>query len=100
MVALDATPFIEPDSQTGKVVEFRSALNQPNQCGKFIFSQIAYFTVLMNCDDTAASECKTMARDFWQRGFNRWMVSDSVFSISFEKSTDFINRIRLFHQYT
>lgn len=57
MIALDAKPFLTPNKD-GEVVRFRSALNQLKQC--------------------AASECKTIAKDFWSRGFNRWMIVPSV----------------------
>ncbi|GAA5856697.1 hypothetical protein JCM9279_000306 [Rhodotorula babjevae] len=38
--------------------KFRSALNREGEC--------------------AASECKTLAKDFWTRGYDRWLVVPSV----------------------
>jgi len=78
MLALDARPFIstapapryDPSSALSTSVRkswrrpppvtaleparFRSALNREGEC--------------------AASECKTLAKDFWTRGYDRWLV--------------------------
>lgn len=78
MLALDAAPFTtasiaprydphSPVSTTARKswrrlppvralepARFRSTLNKVGEC--------------------AASECKTLAKDFWSRGFDRWLV--------------------------
>ncbi|GJN91057.1 hypothetical protein Rhopal_004072-T1 [Rhodotorula paludigena] len=82
MLALDAAPFTtisvaprydphSPVSSTARKswrrlppvralepARFRSTLNRAGEC--------------------AASECKTLAKDFWSRGFDRWLVVPSV----------------------
>ncbi|GAA5822402.1 hypothetical protein JCM10212_006831 [Sporobolomyces blumeae] len=78
MLALNAEPFLSTqvnprssrqegphDAEGGKRVHssstaarFRSALRSEGQC--------------------AASECKTLARDFWSRGYNRWIIVPTV----------------------
>ncbi|GAA6055314.1 hypothetical protein JCM3770_004835 [Rhodotorula araucariae] len=82
MLALDARPFTstvvapryDPTSaltpaerkswrrlapiRPAEPVRFRSALNREGEC--------------------AASECKTLAKDFWTRGFDRWLIVPSV----------------------
>ncbi|GAA5936571.1 glycosyltransferase family 69 protein [Sporobolomyces koalae] len=78
MLALDAEPFtstrvnpqarerIGPVSSSSAAelrsshepTMFRTALNVPGEC--------------------AASECKTIARDFWARGYNRWIIVPTV----------------------
>ncbi|ORY89834.1 cryptococcal mannosyltransferase 1-domain-containing protein [Leucosporidium creatinivorum] len=55
MLALPAAPF---RGANGPATLFRSTFNEPGQC--------------------AASECKTLARDFWAQGLNRWMIVPSV----------------------
>ncbi|BGP40697.1 hypothetical protein JCM10449v2_004659 [Rhodotorula kratochvilovae] len=82
MLALDARPFTstaiapryDPSSalspaerkswrrlapvRAAEPARFRTALNREGEC--------------------AASECKTLAKDFWTRGFDRWLVVPSV----------------------
>ncbi|GAA5876318.1 hypothetical protein JCM16303_007098 [Sporobolomyces ruberrimus] len=78
MIALSAEPFrttgvnprtvqrngpaIEPEQTMLKPVreppQFRSALKSQGEC--------------------AASECKTLAKDFWSRGYNRWLMIPTV----------------------
>ncbi|KAL8292290.1 hypothetical protein RQP46_001756 [Phenoliferia psychrophenolica] len=55
MVAMSAAPFRGDD---GPAISFRSALASENEC--------------------SASECKTVARDFWVQGLRRWLVVPSV----------------------
>ncbi|KAM0748981.1 hypothetical protein T439DRAFT_303745 [Meredithblackwellia eburnea MCA 4105] len=55
MVAMTAGPFRGDD---GPAISFRSALMSPNEC--------------------SASECKTVARDFWVQGLRRWMIVPAV----------------------
>lgn len=55
MIALDAKPFVQHK------VAFRSAFGSEKEC--------------------AASECKLLARDFWQAGFRRWLVRDPPLSL-------------------
>ncbi|BGP55944.1 hypothetical protein JCM8202_004289 [Rhodotorula sphaerocarpa] len=47
-----------PPVQVNRPVEFRSALNHMGEC--------------------AASECKTLAKDFWSRGYDRWVIVPTV----------------------
>ncbi|SCV70091.1 BQ2448_1485 [Microbotryum intermedium] len=57
MIALPAQPF--QSSENGKPpILFRSVFNIPGEC--------------------AASECKTLAKDFWAQGLRRWMIIPSV----------------------
>ncbi|KPV77808.1 glycosyltransferase family 69 protein [Rhodotorula graminis WP1] len=82
MLALDARPFTStapaprydpastlstsarkswrrpPPASALEPAKFRSALNREGEC--------------------AASECKTLAKDFWTRGYDRWLVVPSV----------------------
>ncbi|GAA5912193.1 glycosyltransferase family 69 protein [Sporobolomyces salmoneus] len=77
MIAMSAEPFrtiginprlIDRDGPRGvaesslrpsfKPTEFRTALNAMGEC--------------------AASECKTVAKDFWSRGYNRWILVPTV----------------------
>lgn len=59
VIALPAAPFTSiaegSSSSPSAPVEFRSTLNTADSC-------------------PGASECKTLARDFWARGFKRWVV--------------------------
>jgi len=65
MIALPAAPFKQPIAGLPPT-EFRSALNQVGEC--------------------AASECKTIARDFWSRGLNRWVLVPSV-HVTYDEAT-------------
>ncbi|BGP08705.1 hypothetical protein JCM10049v2_004554 [Rhodotorula toruloides] len=48
----------DPPIVATKPARFRSALTNPGEC--------------------AASECKLIAKDFWSRGFDRWLIVPSV----------------------
>ena len=87
MLALDARPFTStapaprydpssllsasarkswrrpPPVTATEPARFRSALNREGEC--------------------AASECKTLAKDFWTRGYDRWLVRPSLALVSF-----------------
>ncbi|KAK4699499.1 alpha-1,3-mannosyltransferase, partial [Phenoliferia sp. Uapishka_3] len=71
MVAMSAGPF---RGDAGPAVSFRSALDNENEC--------------------SASECKTVARDFWVQGLRRWMVSP-IFSPPVATLTDTIERVQV-----
>ncbi|KAI5475651.1 GDP-Man:alpha-1,3-mannosyltransferase, glycosyltransferase family 69 protein [Pseudohyphozyma bogoriensis] len=55
MLAISAAPF---RGDHGEAISFRSGFNKKGEC--------------------AASECKTVARDFWAQGLRRWMMVPSV----------------------
>lgn len=68
-----------------KPVVFRAALRSEGECGTSFFfcsfplvSRLKLTSCLLNL--AAASECKTVARDLWSRGFNRWLVCRFPFS--------------------
>ncbi|KAK4054656.1 hypothetical protein OIO90_003468 [Microbotryomycetes sp. JL221] len=73
MLALPAAPFQSTPEKPA--VEFRSAFNKPGQC--------------------AASECKILAKDFWARGLQRWLIIPSV-HVTYERDTyDFPQLVEL-----
>lgn len=64
-----------------QVPRFRSALKSQGECGEFAesknFSRLerTFSTEFLFREGVlAASECKTLAKDFWSRGYNRWVV--------------------------
>lgn len=66
MVAFDARPF-------------QSALSLPDApVASGQGDGPLRFRSAFNTDECAASECKILARDFWARGFNRWVLVPRV----------------------
>ncbi|GAA6007753.1 hypothetical protein JCM11491_003953 [Sporobolomyces phaffii] len=41
-------------------------------------SPTTFRTALNSAGECAASECKTIAKDFWSRGYNRWIIVPTV----------------------
>ena len=115
MIALSAEPFRttgvnprvhdrdgptrQPDQAILRPVseppKFRSALRNEGECGEFllfenlpyVFFKLTLFFVYF--PDTAASECKTLAKDFWSRGYNRWLVSRRLLPSFFREKLTF-----------
>ncbi|KAF8344345.1 cryptococcal mannosyltransferase 1-domain-containing protein [Cantharellus anzutake] len=97
MMALDARPFLgigpgesvgrrrkgdgDGDGQSRKKVMFRGGDRQKHECRESFFSHVLLEFVP---DDghtpfpLAASECKLIAKDFWNAGFDRWVLVPSV----------------------
>ena len=80
MIALDARPFVgitvDGDVAHDNVV-FRGARRRRHECGmSFVF--FIFPAVVLTLSHPAASECKLIAKDFWSRNFDRWVVGVSV----------------------
>ncbi|BGP25225.1 GDP-Man:alpha-1,3-mannosyltransferase, glycosyltransferase family 69 protein [Rhodotorula toruloides] len=82
MLALDVTPFtstsIAPryDPSSSLPLASRKSWRRPPP---LVVSAPARFrSALKSPGECAASECKTLAKDFWTRGFDRWLIVPSV----------------------
>lgn len=79
MLSLTAAPFIS-NSSAARYASFppprTSSWSRPPPIH---FSRPTRFrTALNHAGECAASECKTLAKDFWSRGFDRWLIVPSV----------------------
>lgn len=99
MIVMDARPFVairlDGKFRKGKApVRFRPANRRKGECGKLApfvlpYSRSLLWHLLTNktlfnsltfvASLPAASECKLIAKDFWKRGFNRWLVRTRCF---------------------
>lgn len=78
---------------------FRTALNAAGECGEVISRDRCARVTFSHPDfslSAAASECKTVAKDFWSRGYNRWIVSRSFSYSSLRR--ELIRDCRLFQR--
>ncbi|GAA5885769.1 hypothetical protein JCM5296_000139 [Sporobolomyces johnsonii] len=78
MLALTAEPF-----RTTDVNPRASQRVGPTGAGGGVGIRAAqaptrFRSALRSLDECAASECKTLARDFWARGYNRWLIVPTV----------------------
>ncbi|GAA5871598.1 hypothetical protein JCM16303_000805 [Sporobolomyces ruberrimus] len=84
MIAMNAEPFrtidINPHvgNRTGPSGVSSSTLRAS-------FKPTTFRTALNAAGECAASECKTIAKDFWSRGYNRWIIVPTV-HVSYEES--------------
>ncbi|KWU44009.1 hypothetical protein RHOSPDRAFT_34438 [Rhodotorula sp. JG-1b] len=79
MLSLTATPFVS-NSSAPRYASFPSPRTSSwNRPPPIQFSRPTRFrTALNHAGECAASECKTLAKDFWSRGFDRWLIVPSV----------------------
>ena len=79
MITLDARPF-RGISLAGEAVEpllFRSGDAERGECTGSSFVPFSHNERWLTCPRILASECQIMAKDFWRRGFARFVVNPS-----------------------
>ncbi|GAA6010288.1 hypothetical protein JCM11491_006250 [Sporobolomyces phaffii] len=78
MIALTAEPF----RTTGVNPRVHDRVGPSLQAGQNPFRPVKqapkFRSALRSQGECAASECKTLAKDFWARGYNRWLMVPTV----------------------
>uniref|UniRef100_A0A0K3CBJ4 Delta-aminolevulinic acid dehydratase n=1 Tax=Rhodotorula toruloides TaxID=5286 RepID=A0A0K3CBJ4_RHOTO len=91
LLALDAQPFtstsISPRYDLSSSLPSSSRKSWPRDSPIASTEPARFRSALNNPGECAASECKLIAKDFWSRGFDRWLVRHFLPS-SFERSFD------------
>ncbi|BGP08706.1 hypothetical protein JCM10049v2_004555 [Rhodotorula toruloides] len=82
MLALDATPFtstaISPRYDPSSPLSLSSRKSWRRPPPLTVSAPARFRSALKSPGECAASECKTLAKDFWTRGFDRWLIVPSV----------------------
>ncbi|GAA5851719.1 hypothetical protein JCM8547_001184 [Rhodosporidiobolus lusitaniae] len=94
MLALSAAPFLS--SATSPRYASSSAASSPFSRGQVSWARpkpvemgegpTRFRSALRSEGECAASECKTVARDLWTKGFDRWMIVPTV-RVTYDLST-------------
>ncbi|GAA5981206.1 hypothetical protein JCM5350_006060 [Sporobolomyces pararoseus] len=77
MLAMNAEPFRSTEINA-RTSERDGPSGVQRSTLRSSFAPTSFRTALNAAGECAASECKTVAKDFWSRGYNRWIIVPTV----------------------